>query len=101
LYLQARLPGDGCPIGIAFCEIKSWITGSRLVSLPFADHTQPLLSEGGETLELPELVHTARSKLGWKCVELRPVSAGPEWSPALEAGQSFWLHTLSLKPRTE
>ena len=31
---------------VVFCEVKSWITGSRLVSLPFADHAEPLFRTG-------------------------------------------------------
>jgi CelD/BcsL family acetyltransferase involved in cellulose biosynthesis len=98
IVLTSSPPGQSLTDGIAFCEIKSWITGSRLVSLPFSDHAQPLLSEEGDTLELPEWVQTACSTIGWKYVELRPISAQPEWSPAFETSQSFWLHILSLAP---
>ena len=28
--------------GWVFCEIDSWLTGRRLVSLPFSDHCEPL-----------------------------------------------------------
>ena len=101
VVLTSSPPGQRLSDGIAFCEIKSRITGSRLVSLPFSDHAQPLLSEKGDTLGLPEWVHTARSRLGWKYIELRPVSARPEWSPAFESSQSFWRHTLSLEPQIE
>src|SRR5437870_3635150 len=31
--------------GILFCEIHSFLTGRRLVSLPFADHCQPLVDD--------------------------------------------------------
>jgi CelD/BcsL family acetyltransferase involved in cellulose biosynthesis len=101
VVLTSSPPGQRLLDGIAFCEVKSWITGSRLVSLPFSDHAQPLLSGKRDTLELAEWVQMARSRFGWKYVELRPVSARPEWSPALESSQSFWMHTLSLEPRIE
>ncbi len=29
--------------GVVFCEVDSWLTGRRLVSLPFSDHCEPLL----------------------------------------------------------
>src|ERR1700693_3520953 len=29
--------------GLAFCYVRSWITGRRLISLPFADHCEPLV----------------------------------------------------------
>jgi CelD/BcsL family acetyltransferase involved in cellulose biosynthesis len=94
-------PGQKLSDGIAFCEIRSWITGSRLVSLPFSDHSQPLLSEALDSLDLPKWLQTARSRFRWKYVELRPISARPEWGSALGTSQSFWLHTLSLEPRIE
>src|SRR5437899_12937930 len=28
--------------GIVFCKLRSWLTGGRIVSLPFSDHCQPL-----------------------------------------------------------
>ena len=30
---------------VVFCEIQSWLTGSRLVSLPFSDHCDPLVDD--------------------------------------------------------
>src|SRR5206468_9094013 len=28
--------------GVLFCKVRSWLSGARLVSLPFSDHCQPL-----------------------------------------------------------
>ena len=101
VVLTSSPPRERLSDGIAFCEIKSWITGSRLVSLPFSDHAQPLLNEKEYAQDLPEWMHTTDSSHGWKYVEFRPVSVRPEWSPAFEASQSFWLHTLNLEPGIE
>ncbi len=35
-------PGGELANGWAFCQVRSWLTGRRLVSLPFSDHCQPL-----------------------------------------------------------
>src|SRR5260370_1495614 len=35
-------PGVELKNGIVFCRIDSWLTGHRLVSLPFSDHCEPL-----------------------------------------------------------
>jgi len=35
-------PGSPLLNGISFCRVNSWLTGSRLVSLPFSDHCDPL-----------------------------------------------------------
>lgn len=40
--LTSTAPGMKLSDGIAFCEVKSWVTGKRLVSLPFSDHSEPL-----------------------------------------------------------
>jgi len=87
--------------GIAFCEVDSWITGKRLVSLPFSDHSEPMLSEATSGHDFAEWLVTATKKRRLRYIELRPV----EWSdPAgsLSVGPGFWLHTLDLtKPLEE
>src|SRR5216110_3070476 len=36
--------------GLVFCRIDSWLTGRRLVSLPFSDHTEPLVDSEGASI---------------------------------------------------
>src|SRR5436309_14191557 len=36
-------PGNLLSNGIVFCQAKSWLTGSSLVSLPFSDQCDPLV----------------------------------------------------------
>src|SRR5215469_3393094 len=45
VVLTSHSPGAELVDGIPFCEVKSWISGSRLVSLPFSDHCEPLLEQ--------------------------------------------------------
>ena len=60
--------------GIVFCQISSWLTGSRLVSLPFSDHCHPLVGAWND-FELLMGWLTANLKLnGWRYVELRTAS---------------------------
>src|SRR5580658_4516058 len=66
LVLTSSPPQKPLSDGIPFCEIQSWVTGSRLVSLPFADHAEPLLSESGAALEPQEWVRTACGQNGWR-----------------------------------
>jgi len=101
MVLTSTPAGKPLSDGIVFCEVKSWITGSRLVSLPFADHCEPLLNETGDSLEFTEWMRTECGRQGWKYIELRPlVWEAPSGSP-LAASQSFWFHTLSLAPSVE
>jgi CelD/BcsL family acetyltransferase involved in cellulose biosynthesis len=87
--------------GIVFCQVKSWITGTRLVSLPFADHCEPLLNEIGDSFELAEWMRAECSRHHWKYVELRPLSWSTHSGCPLVASQSYWFHTLDLTPSLE
>jgi hypothetical protein len=101
IVLTSTPPGERLSDGIAFCEVKSWITGSRLVSLPFADHSEPLLNEFGDSFELTEWMRTECREHNWKYIELRPLSWEMHSDCPLVASQSFWLHTLDLTPSLE
>jgi len=64
-------PGEQLTNGIVLCRIKSWITGTRMVSLPFSDHCQPLVDDS-ETLET--LMFSLKSDLEnekWKYIEVQ------------------------------
>ena len=37
-------PGTPLADGVVMCKVRSWLTGRRLVSLPFADHCEPLVA---------------------------------------------------------
>src|SRR5262245_51596549 len=38
-------PGEPLANALLFCRVRSWITGRRLVSLPFSDHCEPLVDD--------------------------------------------------------
>jgi hypothetical protein len=84
---------------VVFCEVQSWLTGKRLVSLPFSDHCQPLADE----LELEDILdyldHNRRGER-WRYIELRPsVGDGVFTRHSLHLGVSevFTFHTIDLK----
>lgn len=91
-------PGEQLSDGIVFCEVKSWITGSRLVSLPFADHSAPLMNDAGDSFELAEWIRTECRQHKWKYIEIRPLSWEMRADFPLVASESYWLHTLDLAP---
>jgi CelD/BcsL family acetyltransferase involved in cellulose biosynthesis len=101
IALTSTPPGNKLSNGIVFCEVKSWATGSRLVSLPFADHSEPLLQEGGDPFMLADWMQTERRRHKWRYIELRPLSKEMLPECPLETTQSFWLHTLNLAPSLE
>lgn len=83
-------PGAPLENGIAFCRVASWITGRRLVSLPFSDHCEPLWNADMFEPELEQALR--REKLRY--VEVR----GRERLGAWSAGQTYCFHELDLRP---
>jgi hypothetical protein len=86
---------------LLFCDVKSWITGQRLVSLPFSDHCDPLLNSPDDHTEIWEHVREYVARYGCKYVEVRPLpSAESErvTTSGLRPSEKHYLHTLSLDP---
>ncbi len=86
---------------IVFCRVSSWLTGRRLVSLPFSDHCQPLVSGPEELSALFEGLRQAQVSENWKYIELRPLAALPlhQDSPrSFAPSRSYCFHTLDLRP---
>ena len=87
-------PGEELRNSLQFCYVNSWLTGNRLVSLPFSDHCQPLGSAKDVSELLRGAVALADSKI--KYIEVRPLT-GEVQNPFREA-EAFWLHRLDLRP---
>ncbi|HLQ79434.1 MAG TPA: GNAT family N-acetyltransferase, partial [Terriglobia bacterium] len=83
--------------GVAFCRVDSWLTGSRLVSVPFSDHCDPLLQHDQDLQAV--LVKVREKAVGkYKYIEIRPrtVDLGPSSGFGSQGG--FCFHALDLKP---
>ena len=91
-------PGGDLRDAVVFCVIRSWLTGRRLVSLPFSDHCEPLVENSEELNELLHFVEHLRKRENWKYVELRPAAALASIPAAFRESQSFCLHVLNLNP---
>src|SRR5687767_11913377 len=55
---------------VVFCEIQSWLTGSRLVSLPFSDHCDPLLNDPDQFASIRSHMQEQCSSARWQYIEL-------------------------------
>ena len=84
--------------GIVFCQVRSWLTGRRLVSLPFSDHCEPLVDDRDTQLTLLAHLERTRRDSGWDYIELRPHSQRLSSIPRLTASEHFWFHVLDLQP---
>ena len=84
--------------GIAFCRIRTWLTGRRLVSLPFSDHCAPLVESPGAFEALLAAIERDLNSEKWKYAEIRPSASDLRVRPGLMATETFALHKLDLRP---
>ncbi len=101
LAVTSTPPGERLRDGVVFCEVRSRITGNRLVSLPFTDHAEPLMNEDGDGPDIAQWIRAEFRKHNWRYIEVRPLSEELRPSWAVVKSQSFWLHTLDLTRSTE
>jgi lipid II:glycine glycyltransferase (peptidoglycan interpeptide bridge formation enzyme) len=85
---------------LVFCRVESWLTGRRLVSLPFSDYCDLLVSELSELkILLADLEKKARREK-WQYLEIRPLDS-LEVSEATTLScstQEYTYHRLDLSP---
>jgi hypothetical protein len=86
--------------GLVFCRVNSWLTGCRLVSLPFSDHCEPLSDSAEDLNFLIRYLQASLDRREWKYLEFRPM----EWNfhetgdgIGLLPAATYYLHTLDLR----
>jgi hypothetical protein len=95
IVLTTSLSGSPLTNGLVLCRVKSWLTGRRLVSLPFADHCDPLATDPEELSDL--LLQVAQYDVGkWEYTEIRPTLYEPERHTGFEKSATYWTHDLDL-----
>jgi CelD/BcsL family acetyltransferase involved in cellulose biosynthesis len=83
---------------IPFCTVASWLTGRRLVSLPFSDHCEPLVDSSAHLGEILDHVTAQARRSGWRYVQLRPRGTAATAAPGFQRGATNYHHTLDLRP---
>lgn len=94
-------PGEELKNAVVFCRINSWLTGRRLVSLPFSDHCEPLCESWKDAKVLLGHLQTERAHQEWKYLEVRPTNSDlsqiyPEIG--FSAVATYFLHVVDLRP---
>lgn len=90
-------------VGLAACEVRSRLTGARLVSMPFSDHCEPLV-DTAEQLGVLLQGLLGEDGTGFRYVEIRPLH--DHWSEVLETqgfqpSERFLFHEIDLRPGVE
>jgi lipid II:glycine glycyltransferase (peptidoglycan interpeptide bridge formation enzyme) len=83
---------------MVFCRVKSWITGHRLVSLPFSDHCDPLAENISDLDHLLAGVRKRVAEEKWAYCELRPLHLRPSASTIFGENHQYFWHAIDLRP---
>jgi CelD/BcsL family acetyltransferase involved in cellulose biosynthesis len=88
--------------GILFCKVRSYLTGTRLVSLPFSDHCEPL-GQPNDITDLLRMITRGADRQAPPRVQIRPLSrrTNLEKETGFYLGQRFYLHRLDLRPELD
>jgi len=84
--------------GWVFCQVESWLTGRRLVSLPFSDHCQPLVEDCNDFRVLGTRLQQAIREGEWCYIEMRPLLPNAFLSANCQTSATYYFHQLDLTP---
>jgi len=83
--------------GLVFCEVNSWLTGRRLVSLPFSDHCEPLLERSGNARSYFAGLAQNFDRESWRYVEIRPLWPIEPLNRNLQPSAEYAFHQIDLR----
>lgn len=83
---------------LVYCRVNSWITGRRIISLPFSDHCEPLIRSDDAITTLTDPLLEVTDSTNCKYVELRPRVMANHALPQFGRGETFYLHRIDLRP---
>ncbi len=90
--------GTSLSNGLVFCAVESWLTGRRLVSLPFSDHCEPLIDQEEDAAAFAVALGNALQEGRWRYIELRPKTGFALTTAAYHATASYHFHQVDLEP---
>jgi hypothetical protein len=90
--------GEELRNAMVFCRVESWLTGRRLVSLPFSDHCEPLVDTEEDRAALSTVLDQEVRREKWRYLELRPLGRF-DIAPTLHhTTLAYSFHRLDLTP---
>ena len=84
--------------GIVLCRVESWLTGRRLVSLPFSDHCELLVDAQQDVDAIVVALERECREAQWRYIELRPVRQLDIATSLHHITVPYTLHQLDLAP---
>jgi hypothetical protein len=91
-------PAEALENGMVFCRVESWLTGRRLVSLPFSDHCEPLVDTLADLDIITAALEQEVLREKWRYMEMRPLRRFELETSLPQASIPYTFHLLDLRP---
>jgi len=91
-------PGTSLEDGLVLCRVTSWITGRRLISLPFSDHCDPLVNNPAEEHVFVSALEQTLRREKLRYLEIRSTQPVADAASLYRSTQSYCLHQIDLRP---
>jgi CelD/BcsL family acetyltransferase involved in cellulose biosynthesis len=89
--------GEDLENGIVLCRVESWLTGRRLVSLPFSDHCEPLVDTTEDQDILADALEQEVRREQYSYLEIRPLGAFEIVTPLRRTTATYAFHQMDLE----
>lgn len=81
---------------MVFCRVESWLTGRRLVSLPFSDHCEPLVDKEDDLEVLTAAIELDSIREQWRYIEIRPLEPFKMVTALHHTAVPYTFHQLDI-----
>lgn len=94
-------PDDRLKDAVVLCRVNSWITGRRLVSLPFSDHCDPLFDDETDVGSVLSALRYELSHHGLRYAEIRPTHDVDAITVLSDSIHTYCSHQIDLTADVE
>ena len=94
-------PREQLSSALVFCRIKSWLTGTRVVSLPFSDHCEPLIERQDDLDAMLGHLQRIMNDEHEDYIEVRPIALKPNVASGFAPSCAYFSHVLDLSGSSE
>ena len=98
IVLTTSPPGAGLQNGLVFCRVNSWLTGKRIVSVPFADHCEPLVDHEVDMSALFCALQQKALEDKVSYIEIRPRQVLDQTTSLFRSSDAYLSHEIDLGP---
>ena len=86
---------------VVACRVESWLTGRRLVSLPFSDHCEPLVDRAKDIASIIACLENETREEKWRYVEVRTFNPMVIPQSLCQTTRQYSFHEIDLQPTLE